>query len=197
MKIKRKIKTETSGMEWISFLALVEELKRDREYKFSLLIAVGCYCGLRISDILSLKWIDLVGKEEMIIQEKKTGKLRNISINPALRELIIYVYNKMNALEVIRGEGDFIFSNRWGSKLSIQYTNRKLHSIFIKYSVKVKNGSSHTLRKTFGRRVWEVNGKSESSLILLNSIFQQNSISCTRRYIGLIDEQVENAYLNL
>src|ERR1035437_2296228 len=121
--VKKKNKlTECSGMEWQTFLALTEELKRDKEYKFSLLFGIGCYAGLRIGDILSLKWQDIINAEEIIMQEKKTSKVRRITLNPALRELITYVHDKLNAHETIMGEHSYIFVNRWGNKLSLQYT---------------------------------------------------------------------------
>lgn len=201
--MKKKIKkgkaklTECSGMEWKEFLALIEELKRDKEYLFALLICIGCYCGLRIGDILSLHWNTLLEKQELTIQEKKTGKHRNITINPALQELIAYVYQKLSAHEKISDATTNIFLNRWNNKLSLQYTNRKLHSIFEKYNIKTKNGSSHTLRKTFGRRVFEVNNRTDSALILLSHIFGHSSTAITRRYIGLQEQEIENAYLNL
>ena len=196
--VKKKNKlTETSGMDWLTFLALTEELKRDKEYKFALLFGIGCYCGLRIGDILSLKWQDILDVEEITIQEKKTSKVRSVTLNPALRELIVYVHNKLKAHESIDGETSHIFVNRWGNKLTLQYTNRKLHQIFKTYKVKVKNGSSHTLRKTFGKRVWEVNNRSESALVLLSQVFAHSSIAITRRYIGIQMEEIENAYLNL
>lgn len=196
--VKKKNKfTECSGMEWQAFLALVEEMKRDKEYVFALMIAIGCYCGLRIGDILSLKWQDLLNAEEIVIQEKKTSKIRNVTLNPALRELIQYVYIKLKDREEIDAEDSFIFTNRWGDKLSLQYTNRKLHQIFNKYKVRVKNASSHTLRKTFGKRVWEANNKSESALVLLSQIFCHSSTAITRRYIGIQMQEIENAYLNL
>ncbi|HKC69143.1 MAG TPA: tyrosine-type recombinase/integrase [Bacteroidia bacterium] len=196
--VKKKNKmTECSGMEWKDFLSLVEELKRDKEYLFSLLIALGCYCGLRISDILSITWEDLIEAETLLIQEKKTAKVRNVTLNPALCELIMYVYSKLKNYEKINADTDFVFINRQGSKLTLQYVNRKLHTIFAEHNVKVKNGSSHTLRKTFGKRVYEVNNKSESALVLLSQIFKHSSTAVTRRYIGLQNEEIENAYLNL
>lgn len=197
MKKGKSKLTECSGMEWKEFLALVEELKRDKEYLFALLISIGCFCGLRISDILSLQWDEILEKEEFIIKEKKTAKSRNITLNPAVCELISYVHAKLVSHEKINEEATLIFVNRWNQKLSLQYTNRKLHDIFKKYDVKTKNGSSHTLRKTFGKRVYEVNNKTDNALILLSHIFGHSSTAITRRYIGLQEQEIENAYLNL
>ena len=42
----------------------------------SLLVALGCFTGLRISDILALRWEQILSTEEFTIIEKKTGKKR-------------------------------------------------------------------------------------------------------------------------
>ena len=38
------------------------------------LIALGCFTGLRISDILALRWNQILDAEEFTITEIKTGK---------------------------------------------------------------------------------------------------------------------------
>ena len=48
-------KTTTTSMEWDQFKSLISKLERDGEYKFCLLISVGVFTGLRVSDLLQLK----------------------------------------------------------------------------------------------------------------------------------------------
>ena len=190
-------KTECSGLEWSQFLYLIDRLKREKEYRFMLLVGVGCYCGLRIGDILGLRWNVLLENENADITEQKTGKARTITINVALRELAEYSFGELPSENKRMKKAGLIFVNRWGDKLSIQYVNRKLHRLLSRHKIKVKNGSSHCLRKTFGKRVYEMNNKSEASLILLSKVFNHSSTSITRRYIGIQDEEIENVYLNL
>ncbi len=189
-------KTECTALEWEQFLILVDRLKKTTEYRFLLLICIGCYCGLRLSDILQLRWHDILEKDYFELAERKTGKHRRITINSSLKEIIVFSYSNLQRKKQICA-GDFIFTNRKGGVLSKQFVNRKLHSIFQYCRVKVQNGSSHTLRKTFGKRVYEMNDRSEAALILLSSIFNHNSVAVTRRYIGLSQEQIKDAYINL
>lgn len=44
---------------------LVRKLARDSNYKMSLLIALGCFTGLRISDILALRWNQILDAENL------------------------------------------------------------------------------------------------------------------------------------
>lgn len=189
-------KTECNPLEWEQFLMLVDRMKKSNDYRFLLLISIGCYCGLRLSDILQLKWEDVLTKECFEITEKKTGKHRRITMNSGLKEIVNICYNNLN-LKCPIGNTQHVFINRSGNVLSKQFVNRRLHAIFQQYKVKVQNGSSHTLRKTFGKRVYQMNNCSESALVLLSSIFNHNSVSVTRRYIGLSQEQINDVYINL
>ena len=48
--------TTADYLQWNEAMNLVRKLARDSNYKMSLLIALGCFTGLRISDILALRW---------------------------------------------------------------------------------------------------------------------------------------------
>jgi integrase len=198
INMKKKIRrTECSGMEWNEFNLLINNLKQDKEFKFLLFISIGVYCGLRCSDILRLRWFDVIGKSEVMIVEKKTGKTRSISLNANLLEIINLCHENIQT-KGRNGSLAYIFSNRIGMPFSIQYANRQLHKLFSKYNIKTTlNNSSHVLKKTFGKFVYEKFNKSESALILLSQIFNHSSVSITRRYIGIEREQIQNVYLSL
>ena len=66
--------TTADYLRWDEMSNLVRRLSRDGDYKMSLLIAIGCFWGLRISDILSLRWKDILNVDEFTLQEKKTKK---------------------------------------------------------------------------------------------------------------------------
>jgi len=188
-------KTTTSGMDWNVMIGLTDRLKRDELDRDYLLIIMGSFFGLRISDLLNIKWNDVLKKDELVIIESKTKKQRVITINPMVKEAIEHCSNKRD--EDNRWKSDFILSNQWGGKISVSYINRRLKVIFKKYNVKVQNPSSHTLRKTFGKRIWDSDNQSERSLIYLSEIFNHSSTTVTRRYIGINDQKIKSFYLNL
>lgn len=189
-------KTTTSGMDWNTMLGLTHRLKQDGNLTFYLLILTGCYFGLRAGDLLQLAWSDVLGKEDFILTEQKTGKTRKITINPVVHDALKEVSSRLSRTGRFDPNG-FIFTNRWGGSLSISYINKQLHKIFPKYKIRVQNPSTHTLRKTFGKAVWERDGRSERSLIYLSEIFSHSSISTTRKYIGVTERQIADVYLNL
>jgi integrase len=193
---KKNIKTTTSGLPWDSMLGLLNRLKRDGDLKGYLLIATGCYFGLRAKDLLNLKWQDVLEKDVIDVTESKTKKTRKITINNTLKDIFKEVFEKFSK-DAQADISTYLFSNRSGGKLTIQYVNRRLHQIFIEYHIKVQNASSHVLRKTFGKRVWEMDNQSERSLVYLSTIFSHSNISTTKRYIGIVEADIENIYLNL
>ena len=66
----------------------------------SLLIALGCFTGLRISDILALTWEQILSTEEFTITEKKTGKRRALRLNTQLQQHIQECYEHIQPLKV-------------------------------------------------------------------------------------------------
>ena len=53
--------TTADYLIWSDAMNLIRKLAKDGNYKISLLIALGCFTGLRISDILSLRVTTQVG----------------------------------------------------------------------------------------------------------------------------------------
>lgn len=192
----KNTKTTTSGLDWNSMLGLLVRLKQDKNYRTYLLIATGCYFGLRIGDLLNLKWIDVFEKDEFILIEQKTNKKRKITINSFVKDALSFVAE----INVTSGKFDidgYLFQNRQDNKITVQFANLMLHEVFKNYNVRVQNGSTHTLRKTFGKRVWEMDNKSERSLVYLSEIFSHSSIATTKKYIGITEKQIADVYLKL
>jgi integrase len=92
-------KTTTTSMEWDQFKSLISKLERDGEYKFCLLISVGVFTGLRVSDLLQLKFNQFIGTEFLNIIEKKTKKDRRIKINSDLKDIVEMIKLKMNVID--------------------------------------------------------------------------------------------------
>jgi integrase len=57
--------------------------------------AMGKKFGLRAKDMLSLRWEDVIGKEQLVIKESKTGKVRNIPIAKDTQKSIQLVFKEL------------------------------------------------------------------------------------------------------
>lgn len=187
--------TTTTYMEWNDFISLITRLEKDEDYKFCLLISIGVFTGLRISDLLTLTYSHLLAHETFTIQEKKTKKQRSIKVNKDLKEIVARIVQKSKIDDL----NELIFINKYKTKsIDKSYVNVKLKEVIKKYRIKLDgNVSTHTFRKTLGRRVMEVNNYSNESLVLLMELFGHSSMSITKRYLGIREQEIHNVYDSL
>ena len=184
--------TTADYVEWNTAINLVHRLYKDKDYKMSLLIGCGIFFGLRISDILQLSWEMLLDESSFELIEKKTQKRREIRINKGFQKHIWDCYNAL----LITDKSEKCFKSRERRVYSIQRINMLLKDIKKKYSIKsVKNFSTHSLRKTFGRHVYErADSNGEMALVMLSELFNHSNIAITKRYLGLRKEEIMQCY---
>ena len=183
--------TTADYLVWSDAMNLIRKLANDGNYKMSLLIALGCFTGLRISDILALRWEQILSTEEFTIIEKKTGKKRVLRLNPQLQQHIRECYEQIQPIGI---KAPILVSQK-GTVFTSQRINVVLKEIKKKYRLKIKNFSCHSLRKTFGRQVYNMNSdNSELALVKLMELFNHSSLAITKRYLGLRQEEILQTY---
>lgn len=183
--------TTSDYLEWKEAMNLIRSLYRDGKFQMSLFVSIGCFWGLRVSDILALRWKQILNVDEFSLIERKTGKSRTIRINPQLKRHISDCYRQIQPI----GVDAPILVSRKGTIFTVQRINVILKEIKIKYGLLVGNFSCHSLRKTFGRQVYNVNAESaELALIKLMELFNHSSVAITKRYLGLRTEELLQTY---
>jgi len=183
--------TTADHLEWSQSMNLTRNLFNDGNYRISLLIACGSFWGLRISDILSLKWEQILDLDEFELTEQKTKKKREIKINAQLRQHIRDCYEKLSP----RTTNEHIFLSQKNSVYSVQRINVILKDLKSKYNLKIKNFSTHSLRKCFGRAVFERSeGNAELALVKLSHLFNHSNPAITRRYLGITQQELMDTY---
>lgn len=183
--------TTADYLSWEQNINLIRKLSDDKEFRLSLLISIGTFWGLRISDILKLRWIDILDKDEFVLTEGKTKKIREIRINSPLKKHILSCYKSIRPKSL----EEPIFLSQKKTVYTIQRINVLLKEIKERYNLKIKNFSSHSLRKTFGRQVFEASGtNAELSLIKLSQLFNHSNAGVTRRYLGIAKEELLKTY---
>ena len=183
--------TTADYLVWSDAMNLIRKLAKDEDYKMSLLVALGCFTGLRISDILALRWNQILGVDEFTIIEKKTGKQRTLRLNPQLQKHIQECYEHIKPIGV---KAPILVSQK-GTTFTIQAINRKLKDIKKQYKLRINNFSCHSLRKSFGRQVYNMNeSNAELALVKLMELFNHSSIAITKRYLGLRQEELLETY---
>ena len=168
-------------------------LKDKKLYRIGFYIVFSINTGLRVSDVLNIKHSDFSG-DKLSLKEKKTGKNRVISLNDEVKKSYAKLLSRLEEENKKVNDNDYIFISQKGSVYMTQSLNELLKKIFNSKTLQV---STHSLRKSFARRVYENNNQSEHSLVLLSQIFSHSSIQITRRYLGLRQESIDNVYLTL
>ena len=188
-------KTTTTSIDWDVFKSLVSKLERDGNYKYCLLITIGVFTGLRISDLLQLKYSQFEDSEYLTVVEQKTKKTRKIKINPDLKTSVM----RLKDLSGVANSDWPIFMNRYGTKpIDKSWINVNLKKIFKKYGIECEgNPSSHFLRKTMANRVLKLNNYSNESIILLMELFGHSSVTITKKYLGIREREVMSVYDSL
>jgi integrase len=139
-----------------------------------------------------LKWCDLREEDTFLIFEKKTGKRRIIKINDTFRRTIILpCFDKLH----IKKMNEPVFLSKIGKVYTADRLNVMFKSIKVKYKLSVKRFSTHSLRKTFAKRVYTMAGtNSEDALVRLSEMLGHSSTGITRKYIGLTQQVMMDTY---
>lgn len=194
----------------------------NKKYRDNMLFILGINFGLRISDITELRFCDVINpdftfKDCVTIFEKKTRNTRKkpqnrtIAINSCVQNaIILYLENTPNI-----SLSDYMFVNESRNKQYVldsrNNTNgtdrmstpmtRQGVDLIIKKAAKAigleGNYATHTFRKTFAYHYMLQNHNDTRALELLQKMFGHSSIRQTLTYIGITDEEIEEAYHNL
>lgn len=188
------VSTTADYLPFPEYLRLLQRLHADGFYQWEAYAKISFFTALRVTDVRSTCWKDILGKSELVKVEKKTGKTRHITINKEMQEEIQTLYHLLGQPNPNQS---IICNPCTGKAYSREQINHVLKVFRYKYKLKIRAFSTHSFRKTFGRYVYESMGRTGEALIILNQIFQHKDMDTTRRYIGLLQEDVANVYASL
>lgn len=138
-------------------------------------------CGLRVSELISLKISDLFFDEGFIKITGKGNKERFVPIGPLTQKYIDIYRNAIRCnLIVKKGAEDTLFLNRRGNQLTRAMVFTIIKDLAEKVGLK-KNISPHTLRHSFATHLLE-NGADLRSIQLM---LGHESITTTEIYVHL------------
>ncbi|MDQ1167307.1 site-specific tyrosine recombinase XerD [Flavobacterium sp. SORGH_AS_0622] len=138
-------------------------------------------CGLRVSELISLKISDLFFDEGFIKITGKGNKERFVPIGPLTQKYIdIYKNSVRSNLNIKKGAEDTLFLNRRGNQLTRAMVFTIIKDLAQKMGLK-KNISPHTLRHSFATHLLE-NGADLRSIQLM---LGHESITTTEIYVHL------------
>lgn len=168
-------------------------LNDDKKCILGFYIIFSINVGTRISDTLRIKHSDLHG-DRIMLKEMKTKKVREITLNNVVKKAYKKLVEKLDEIYFKYDEDDFIFISQKGTVYRTQSINVILKKVFNSKKLQI---SSHSLRKSFARRIYSQMGESEHALVLLSDVLSHSNLAITRRYLGIRKEQIRDIYLEL
>lgn len=162
--------------------------KSIRDYS---LFVLGINSGLRISDLLDLKIVDITnpaGKinDRLEILEQKTGKTKEFPLSTTAKKALQEYISTNNPT-------GWLFPSRKGDnpidrRHAWRIISEAAHAVGIPGRI-----GTHTLRKTFG--YWAF--KNGADITRIQKLLNHSSPAITLAYIGITKEELDAVYLNL
>lgn len=147
-------------------------------------------CGLRVSELVNLKLSDLYFDEGFIKVEGKGNKQRLVPISPRAIKEITYYFTDRNQLTIKKGNEDFTFLSRRGTKLSRIMVFHIIKEEADKAGI-TKNVSPHTFRHSFATHLLE----GGANLRAIQSMLGHESITTTEIYTHIDREMLRSEIL--
>jgi integrase/recombinase XerD len=148
-------------------------------------------CGLRVSEVVNLKITGLHFKDGFIRVIGKGDKERLVPVGrTAQTEISHYIQDTRNHIAIKRGQEDFLFLNRRGSKLSRVMIFNIIKDLTSKAGIK-KNVSPHTFRHSFATHLVE----GGADLRAVQEMLGHESITTTEIYTHLDREYLRSTII--
>ncbi|MEL1254904.1 site-specific tyrosine recombinase XerD [Flavobacterium sp. DGU38] len=179
-KTGRKL-PDTLSVEEIDGLIAAIDLSSNEGERNRAMLETLYGCGLRVSELVSLKISDLFFEEGFIKITGKGNKERFVPIGELTQKyIVIYQKEIRSHLNIKKGYEDTLFLNRRGSQLTRAMVFTIIKDLAVKTGLK-KNISPHTLRHSFATHLLE-NGADLRSIQLM---LGHESITTTEIYVHL------------
>ncbi len=155
------------------------------------IIEVLFSCGLRVSELVNLRFSDVSLKDKFLRIVGKGGKERLVPISDAaLREIQLWLFDR-NLMNIKPGEQEYVFLNRRGAHLT-----RTMILIMIKRTAEdagiTKTVSPHTLRHSFATVLL----KGGANLRAIQEMLGHENIKTTQIYTHIDITTLRDEILN-
>lgn len=161
------------------------------------IIIVGLNTALRISDILSLTYDDIYQdnkvRKHITVREQKTGKENRLLLNHEARTALAQYRKELIQTEMYKEGNPYLFPSprKAYAPISRSQAYRMITSAAAAIGIE-GHISCHSLRKTFGYHAW----KQGSDPVVIMVIFNHSSLSITKRYLCIEQDDKDEVYRN-
>lgn len=190
-KIGRKL-PEVLTVEEIDALIAAIDLSKNEGQRNRAILETLYACGLRVSELVDLKFDQLYFHEGFLRIIGKGNKERLVPVSASVEhEISSYVQNTRAELNIATGNENYVFLNRRGAKL----TRVMIFTIIKQLADAIglqKNISPHTFRHSFATHLLE----GGANLRAIQDMLGHESITTTEIYTHLDQSYIRDAILS-
>lgn len=195
---KRKPHPADSIRSYSDFKAIQDYFMDKNDIRDWAMWTIGVSLGLRISDLLSLRFGHFVDGDKVTIKprieiyEKKTGKLNDLLITESVREAII---TYLGSIKYEFDLDDFLFSSKkTGKKMCEEHGWRILSSAGKALGLPITIGS-HTMRKSFANIAACVDKSciDMNAITKIQGLLNHSDQRVTLKYLGSYQDMFDRA----
>lgn len=185
------------GMKLPVFLSIEEvdamlaaiDLSKPEGHRNKAMLETLYSCGLRVSELINLKFSNIFFNQGFIRVIGKGNKERLVPVSPSVeKEINIYVSGTRNHMNVQKGHEDFVFLNRRGRQLTRVMIFTIVKNLALAIGLK-KKVSPHTFRHSFATHLIE----GGANLRAIQEMLGHESITTTEIYTHLDQSYIREA----
>ena len=189
-KLGRKLPTVLSPEE-IDQLIEAVDLDSETGYRNRAILETLYGCGLRVSELISLKLTDLHFDESYLKIRGKGSKERLVPIGRSVKDSItLYIHNYRQTLDIGRKDENILFLNRRGHAMTRVMVFTIIKDLAAKINLK-KTISPHTFRHSFATQLIDAG----ADLKAIQEMLGHESITTTEIYTHLDREYLRDTIL--
>jgi integrase/recombinase XerD len=190
-KLGRKL-PEVLTIEEIDALLAAIDLSKNEGHRNRAMLETLYSCGLRVSELVGLRFSDLFFEEGFIRVIGKGNKERLVPVSPQVqKEIEIYQQHIRNHLNIQKGSENIVFLNRRGAQLTRVMVFTIIKNLAESIGLK-KNISPHTFRHSFATHLIE----GGANLRAIQEMLGHESITTTEIYTHLDQRFLRDAILS-
>lgn len=180
------------SVEEIDQLQQAIDLSKPEGHRNKAIIETLYSCGLRVSELIDLKFSNIYFKEGFIRVIGKGNKERLVPVSSSVeKEIRLYVESTRNHMNIQPGHEDIVFLNRRGKQLTRVMIFTIVKNLAQAVGLK-KNISPHTFRHSFATHLIE----GGANLRAIQEMLGHESITTTEIYTHLNQEYIREAILS-
>lgn len=180
----------------------INDNQRKIAHRNKMMFLIGINIGIRASDLRTLKWSFFFDEQAdgslkfkkfykiIPMKQRKQKKFVPMYFNQTVQQAI----NNYITEYPIENLEDYLFASRKGNDpISANSLYHIIKDIAIEAGIE-QNIGSHSLRKTFGFWCWHEAKDKNKALVILQQIFNHSSTQVTAKYIGILDDEIEDMF---